>query len=374
MKLNKLSNLLLLFIVLIVAQSLKAGVIEKPFGIFQGKQVTEYTLTNKVGMQLSIINYGGAITRILTKDKDGNFGDVVTGFTNLEGYLQSGNPYFGALIGRYGNRIAKGSYTIDGIAYQAALNNNGQSLHGGLKGFDKVFWEVEKLSGDSSLLLTYKSVDGEEGYPGNVILKVIYSLSRNNEVGIDYTATTDKKTILNLTNHTYFNLSAGKVATIKDHKLQLKANTYLPVDEVLIPLGKALSVKGTAMDFTKLKTVGKELDQVQGGYDHNWIIDGWKKETMLKTNNLPVVAILMDPLSGRKMTVSTTEPGIQFYSGNFLDGSLTHTKNGIQYSKHAALTLETQHFPDSPHQPGYPSTELKPGETYHQKTVYQFSN
>ena len=373
MKTNKITQLLFLFFVLFLALVSKAGVIEKPFGIFEGKQIMEYTLTNKGGMQLSIINYGGAITRILTKDKEGNFGDVVTGFANLEGYLQTGNPYFGALIGRYGNRIAKGTYTIDGIAYHAALNNNGQSLHGGLKGFDKVFWSIQKLSGDSSLLLTYSSKDGEEGYPGNVVLKVIYSLSQHNEVGIDYTATTDKKTILNLTNHTYFNLSAGKVATIKDHMLQLKASTYLPVDEVLIPVGSAVDVKGTPMDFTKLKPVGKELDQVIGGYDHNWIIDHWKKETMQKTNHLPIVAILMDPLSGRKMTVSTTEPGIQFYSGNFLDGTLTNTKNGIQYIKHAALTLETQHYPDSPHQPGYPSTELKPGETYHQKTSYQFS-
>lgn len=335
------------------------------FGTFEGKPITEYTLTNGSGMQVSIINYGGILTKIITQAKDGSWGDVITGYDSLEGYVQKGNPYFGALIGRYANRLAKGKYTIDGVTYKAAINNHGQSLHGGLKGFDKVVWNASILPGDSSIQLDYLSIDGEEGYPGNLKVQVVYTLTANNALQIAYTASTDKTTVLNLTNHVYFNLTAGKSPNIYDHLVQINANKYTPVDTSLIPTGELLDVKGTPMDFTTPKKVGQEIDQVAGGYDHNWVLN--------KAEGLQEIAHVYEPTSGRYLTVATTEPGIQFYSGNFLDGSLTGTKKGIIYNKHYALTLETQHFPDSPNQTGFPSTILKPGETYHQTTVYTFS-
>ena len=335
------------------------------YGEFEGQPITEYTLTNAHGMQVGIINYGGALTKIITQAKDSSWGDVLTGYDSLSGFTQTTNPYFGALIGRYANRIAKGTYKVDGVVYHAALNNNGQSLHGGLKGFDKVVWTATPLAGDSSLQLNYESKDGEEGYPGNLKVQVVYTLTVDNGIKIDYTATTDKTTVINLTNHAYFNLSAGKSLTIKDHVLQINANQYTPVDTVLIPTGESLDVKGTPMDFTQAKRIGDDLDKVVGGYDHNWILN--------KAEGLQEVANVYDPLSGRSLTVLTTEPGLQFYSGNFLDGTLTHTKKGIQYIKHGALTLETQHFPDAPNQAKFPSTLLKPGETYTHTTVYKFA-
>ena len=335
------------------------------YGEFEGQPITEYTLTNAHGMQVGIINYGGALTKIITQAKDSSWGDVLTGYDSLSGFTQTTNPYFGALIGRYANRIAKGTYKVDGVEYHAALNNNGQSLHGGLKGFDKVVWTATPLAGDSSLQLNYESKDGEEGYPGNLKVQVVYTLTEDNGIKIDYTATTDKTTVINLTNHAYFNLSAGKSLTIKDHVLQINANQYTPVDTVLIPTGESLDVKGTPMDFTQAKRIGDDLDKVVGGYDHNWILN--------KAEGLQEVANVYDPLTGRSLTVFTTEPGLQFYSGNFLDGTLKHTKKGIQYIKHGALTLETQHFPDAPNQSKFPSTLLKPGETYTHTTVYKFA-
>ena len=335
------------------------------YGEFEGQPITEYTLTNAHGMQVGIINYGGALTKIITQAKDSSWGDVLTGYDSLSGFTQTTNPYFGALIGRYANRIAKGTYKVDGVVYHAALNNNGQSLHGGLKGFDKVVWTATPLAGDSSIQLNYESKEGEEGYPGNLKVQVVYTLTADNGIKIDYTATTDKTTVINLTNHAYFNLSAGKSLTIKDHVLQINANQYTPVDTVLIPTGESLDVKGTPMDFTQAKRIGDDLDKVVGGYDHNWILN--------KAEGLQEVANVYDPLTGRSLTVFTTEPGLQFYSGNFLDGTLTHTKKGIQYIKHGALTLETQHFPDAPNQSKFPSTLLKPGETYTHTTVYKFA-
>ena len=335
------------------------------YGEFEGQPITEYTLTNAHGMQVGIINYGGALTKIITQAKDSSWGDVLTGYDSLSGFTQTTNPYFGALIGRYANRIAKGTYKVDGVEYHAALNNNGQSLHGGLKGFDKVVWTATPLAGDSSLQLNYESKDGEEGYPGNLKVQVVYTLTEDNGIKIVYTATTDKTTVINLTNHAYFNLSAGKSLTIKDHVLQINANQYTPVDTVLIPTGESLDVKGTPMDFTQAKRIGDDLDKVVGGYDHNWILN--------KAEGLQEVANVYDPLTGRSLTVFTTEPGLQFYSGNFLDGTLKHTKKGIQYIKHGALTLETQHFPDAPNQSKFPSTLLKPGETYTHTTVYKFA-
>jgi len=346
--------------------TMKVSINEEPFGNYDNQAVTKYTITNPSGMQVRILNYGGTVTGIITPDKDGNKGNVVLSYDSLSGYLQKGNPYFGALVGRYGNRIANAKFTLDGKTYQLAANNDGNSLHGGLKGFDKVIWKAEKLAGDSSLQLTYLSKDGEEGYPGNLNVKVIYTLTENNELKIDYTATTDKATPINLTNHSYFNLSAGRDSTILSHRVMINANKFTEVNDKLIPTGKLPDVKGTPMDFTGEKEAGKDLEKVKGGYDHNYVLNG-------SDGDIKKAATVYDSPSGRFMEVWTSQPGIQFYTGNFLDGTLAHTSNGAKYIQHAALCLETQHFPDSPNQPTFPNSILKPGETYHQTTVYKFS-
>ena len=315
-------------------------------------------------MIVKILNYGGTVTDIITPDKNGKMGDVVLGYESLDGYLQSGNPYFGCLVGRYANRIANAKFTLDGKEYTLAANNGLNTLHGGLKGFDKVIWNV-KLFNDSGLLLSYSSKDGEEGYPGSLSVDVMYSLSDDNGLKIEYAAVADKATPVNLTNHCYFNLSAGADSTILDHELMLRATQFTPVNDQLIPTGKIDTVKGNAMDFTSAKKIGKDIAQVAGGYDHNWVFQ--KPE-----NRFDLVASLYHPPSGRYMEVRTTEPGIQFYSGNFLNGTLKNTRGGVKYVKHAGLCLETQHFPDSPNQPAFPNTILKPGETYQQITVYKF--
>jgi len=345
--------------------SKKYGFTERPFGEVEGQTITKYTIINPAGMQVSIINYGGTVTELVVPDKGGNPGDVVLGYDSLSGYLQKENPYFNALIGRYGNRIAAGKFSLDGQNYTLAGNNNGNSLHGGNKGYDKVVWTAKKLS-DSSLQLNYLSKDGEEGYPGNLNVQVVYTLTPDNELKLEYTATTDKATPVNLTSHCYFNLSAGRDSTILNHQLEIAADKYTPVNAQLIPTGKTEDVKGGPMDFTTEKTIGRDIAQVQGGYDHNWVLNK-------SGNGLERVASLYEPNSGRYMEVLTTEPGLQFYSGNFLDGTLINTKGGARYPKHAALCLETQHFPDSPNQPSFPNTILKPGETYRQTTVYKFS-
>jgi len=335
------------------------------FGTVGNDSIYQFKLQNAKGTEVFIMNYGGTITNLLVADKNGQKGDVVLGFDSLSGFLQKGNPYFGALIGRYGNRIANGKFTLDGKTYALATNNNGNHLHGGIKGFDKVVWNVDAAS-DSSLNLSYNSKDGEEGYPGNLQVKVVYSLDNDNALKIDYTATIDKACPINLTNHTYFNLSAGKDSTILDHELMIDADRYTAVNDKLIPTGQLPSVKNTPMDFTKAKRIGNDIDKVKGGFDHNWVLN--KKDA-----SLSLIATLYHPASGRFMEVSTTQPGVQFYTGNFLDGTLTGGKNGAKYVQHAGLCLETQHFPDSPNQPSFPSTVLKPGETYHQVTVYKFS-
>jgi len=346
--------------------NMKTIISEKTFGSFEGKTVTEYTISNAAGMQVSIMNYGGTVTKILTKDKEGKNGDVILGYDSLSGYLQKNNPYFGCLVGRYANRIANAKFSLDGTTYTLAANNYGQSLHGGLKGFDKVMWNAEKLPDSSSLKLTYTSKDGEEGYPGNLKVEVVYSLTSDNELKIEYKASTDKATPVNLTNHCYFNLSAGADSTILGHDLLIKADKYTPVNGKLIPLGKHEDVKNTPFDFTVSKLIGKEIKSVKGGYDHNWVLN--------RTGNvLEKIAVLSHTSSGRMMEVFTTEPGIQFYSGNFLDGTLTGCKGGKPYVLHGGLCLETQHFPDSPNQPSFPNTILKPGEIYAQVTVYKFS-
>jgi aldose 1-epimerase len=345
--------------------SIEASLTESPFGIHDDQPVTEYTLTNASGMLVSILNYGGTVTKLIAPDKNGEMGDVILGFDSFDGYEQKNNPFFGALVGRYANRIANAKFTLDDKTYTLAANDNGNSLHGGNKGFDKVLWAAEKLS-DSSLKLTYLSKDGEEGYPGNLNVQVIYTLGSDNSLKIDYTATTDKPTPINLTNHCYFNLSAGEDSTILNEQLELDADKYTPVNDKLIPTGKIEDVKGTPMDFTSPKMIGKDIGMTKAGYDHNWVLN--------KTGNgLEKAAAVYDTQSGRYMEVFTTQPGIQFYTGNFLGGDLLYTKSGQKYVKHGALCLETQHFPDSPNEPSFPNTILKPGETYHEVTVYKFS-
>ena len=334
------------------------------YGTVDGQEVKQYTLSNASGTVVKITNYGGYVTNIIVPDKAGVKEDVVLGFDSLAGYLEKGNPFMGCIVGRYANRIAKGRFTLDGKTYELAKNNNGNSLHGGLKGFDKAIWAPQQ-QGDSSLVLRYTSKDGEEGYPGTLQVQVVYTLTPANELKIDYTAETDKATVLNLTNHSYFNLSAGRDSTILGHKLMLDADRYTAVDATLIPTGELPAVKGTAMDFTKPTTIGTDIAKVAGGYDHNWVLNK-------KGDRLSLAGTLYHEASGRFMEVFTTQPGVQFYTGNFLNGSLTG-KGGRKHIQHAGLCLETQHFPDSPNQPSFPTTVLRPGEKYHEITIYKFS-
>ena len=346
----------------------KFSVAENSYGEVDGEKVIQYTLTNPSGMVVKILNYGGTVTDIIVPDKNGKPGNVVLGYDSLAGYVQNGNPYFGCLVGRYANRIAHAKFTLDGKEYKLASNNGVNSLHGGLKGFDKRVWKAGDINTDSisSIKFTYDSKDGEEGYPGNLHAEVVYTLTKDNGLKIEYTATTDKATPVNLTNHCYFNLSAGADSTILDHELMIRARQFTPVNDQLIPTGNIDSVRGNAMDFSSAKKIGKDSAQGAGGYDHNWVFQ--KPE-----NRFDLVASLYHEPSGRFMEVFTTEPGIQFYSGNFLNGTLKNTRGGARYIKHAGLCLETQHFPDSPNQPAFPNTILKPGDTYQQITVYKFS-
>ncbi|MFL5785775.1 MAG: aldose epimerase family protein [Bacteriovoracaceae bacterium] len=325
-----------------------------------------YVLKNKNGTEVDVTNYGGIITKILTKDKTGKLADITLGFDRAEDYEKhKEHPYFGALIGRYGNRIAKGKFTLDGKEYKLAVNNGPNALHGGIKGFDKVFWNVKQDG--NKLTLNYTSKDGEEGYPGNLKVTVTYELTDKDELKINYLAETDKATPLNLTQHTYFNLSADKNQTILNHQIMINGDEITEVDSDLTPTGKLVPVKGTVMDLTKPTTIGDGIGKVKegGGYDHNWVLRG-------KAGELKEAATLYDPSSGRFMEVWTTEPGLQFYSGNFLDGKLTG-KNGDAYVKNDGLCLETQHFPDSPNHPNFPSTILRPGNKYTSTTVYKFA-
>ena len=300
-------------------------------------------------------------------DKSGALGDVVLGFDNLDQYLK-GDPYFGAIVGRVANRIAKGKFTLDGKEYTLAVNNGPNSLHGGLKGFDKVVWKAseEKNTEGPAVKFTYTSADGEEGYPGTLNVTVVYTLTNRNGLRIDYTATTDKDTPVNLTNHTYFNL-AGK-GEIVDHQIKINADRYTPTDDTLIPTGELKDVKGTPMDFTSQHAIGDHIAETGGdpnGYDHNFVINGGGRA-------LTLTAQVYEPTTGRVLTMYTTEPGVQFYTGNFLDGTLTG-KGGWTYQKHQAFCLEAQHFPDSVNHPNFPSVILKPGKPYHQRTEYVFS-
>jgi len=336
-----------------------------------GVVINLYTLSNSNDVEVGIINYGGIIQSIRIPDTAGNKQDVALGFDNLQDYIDK-SPYFGCITGRYANRIAKGKFMLDSIEYQLDLNNGPNSLHGGFKGFDKQVWKAEDFSSDSvaGVILTYLSPDGDQGYPGNLDVSVTYTLNNQNELRIDYNARTDKKTVVNLTNHSYFNLDNGGQSDILDHQLKIIADSFTPTDETLIPSGEIIPVEATPMDFTSFKTIGENLDTsyrpiaIAGGYDHNYVLSSGGGE-------LALAAVVKEPDSGRKMEVFTTEPGIQFYSGNFLDGSITG-KNGAVYHKNHGFCLETQHFPDSPNQPEFPSTVLNPGENYSSTTIYRF--
>jgi aldose 1-epimerase len=337
---------------------------KEKFGEAGGQEVFLYTLENQNGMKVKITNYGGIVTSLIVPDREGDFDDVVLGYDSLKGYLRE-TPYFGAIVGRYANRIARGRFSLDGETFSLAINNGPNHLHGGLRGFDKVVWDTEEVyqEGSAGLRLSYLSPDGEEGYPGNLHVVVIYKLTADNELQIDYEAVTDKPTPVNLTHHSYFNLSGTKGGDILDHELMINADSFTEVDEHLIPTGELRNVEGTPFDFRKAFAIRERIDQVEGGYDHNFVLN----------NNgvLAKVAELYDGNSGRIMEVYTTEPGMQFYSGNFLDGTITG-KRGIIYHKYAGLCLETQHFPDSPNQPHFPNTILRPGDKYSQRTLYRF--
>ncbi len=347
------------------------GVQVAPYGKTQdGKAVEAYTLTNARGTVAKIITYGATLTELHVADKKGNPGDVVLGFDQLDQY-ETRSPYFGSTVGRYANRIAGGKFTLDGKEFKLFVNNGPNSLHGGKKGFDKVVWRAEKTAspGGPAVRFSHLSPDGDEGYPGNLNVTVIYTLSDRDELKIEYSAVTDAPTPLNLTNHTYWNLSAEKSPTILDEVLTVNADRYTPFDDVQIPTGKIQSVKGTALDFLKATPIGARISQASGGppvgYDHNYVLNKWGSE-------LTRAARVRDPGSGRVMEVFTTEPGMQFYTGNFLDGKVMG-KDGVAYPQYGAFCLETQHYPDSPNHPNFPSTILRPGEAYHQVTIYRFS-
>lgn len=343
----------------------------RPFGTTpDGVPVNVYTLTNAHGMEVRVTNYGGTVVSIKTPDRHGQLGDVVLGFDTFDGYLHN-TPYFGATVGRYGNRIAKGRFALDGVTYKLAQNDGDNHLHGGLRGFDKVVWTaktVDTVDGPA-LELGYLSKDGEEGYPGNLAVTVRFHLDDHNALHIDYTATTDKKTVVNLTNHSYFNLAGA--GDILSHVLEIEADRFTPVDKGLIPTGVLQPVAGTPFDFRTPTAIGARIDaknqqlQYAGGYDHNFVLSK-------APGTLGVAARVTDPASGRVLEVSTTEPGVQFYSGNFLDGRLVGT-GGTMYRQGDGFAMETQHFPDSPNKPQFPSTTLRPGQTYDSTSVYSFS-
>jgi aldose 1-epimerase len=345
---------------------------KESFGAVQGSSVELYTLTNAHGIEVRCTNYGGIIVSLRVPDKRGRLDDIVLGFDKLQGYLQK-QPYFGAIIGRYANRIARAQFELDGVRYPLAANNGPNSLHGGNKGFDKVVWKAEpfEIPEDAGLVFTYVSKDGEEGYPGNLNVKVTYTLTDQDELIFDYEATTDKATPVNLTQHTYFNLAGEDRSDILGHELTLNADRFTPVDKNLIPTGELRAVKNTPMDFTTPTTIGARIHEndeqlvLARGYDHNFVI-------RRKGPGPELAAHVREPETGRVMEVFTTEPGVQFYSGNSLNGTVTG-KQGHVYQQRFGFCLETQHFPDSPNHPDFPSTILKPGQVYRSRTIYKFS-
>ncbi len=354
------------------ARGANPGVTMSAFGKMpDGEMVNLYTLTNRSGMQVAITNYGGHIVSLIVPDRSGHMADVVLGFDNLDGYLAT-NPFFGALVGRYANRIGGAKFTLDGKEYHLAANDGPNSLHGGLKGFDKQVWKAREVPGNHPALeLTYLSKNGEEGYPGDLSVKVVYTLMGDNALRLDYSATTDKDTVLNLTNHSYFNLAGQGNGDILNQEMMINADSFTPIDATLIPTGEIRKVEGTPLDFRKSTPIGERINaddeqlKFGKGYDFNYVLN--------RTGpGLTLAARAIDPGSGRVLEVLTTQPGIQFYTGNFLDGTV-HGRDGKVYERRSAFCLETQHFPDSPNKPSFPSTELKPGQTYHEVTVFKFS-
>ncbi len=340
---------------------MKKGITSAAFGEYEHKPVNAYTITNANGMQVVVINYGATIIKIITADKNGERGNVILGFDSLEGYIQNGHQYFGAVAGRYCNRIVGGKFLLNGEAYQLALNDTTASLHGGNKGFDKVWWDIEQQEEENALKLTYLSKDGEEGYPGNLNIELTYTLTDKDELILDYFGRTDKATPVNLTSHCYFNLSAGASPTILDHELCIWADVYTNLFYDVETGGPHSSLENSALDFNRTKKIRQDIDELPGGYDHNFVLSSPDK-----------AAELYDRQSGRYMEIFTTEPGLQFYSGNFLEKTaVPETEN--KFIKHAALCLEAQHHPNSPNEPNFPSTILNPGEIYRQTTVYKFS-
>ena len=339
-----------------------------------GQPIDLYVLTNKSGAEVSITNYGGAVVSLKVPDRNGKLADVVLGYDNVDGYVND-KSFFGALVGRYGNRIGHAQFALDGKTYTLAKNNGENSLHGGIKGFNKAVWTAKIIPAKDgqSLELSYLSKDGEEGFPGNLKVSVVYTLTDSNALRIAYSATTDKKTVVNLTNHSYFNLGGQGSGDILGHQLMIQADKFTPVDAGLIPTGELRDVASTPFDFRKPAAIGARIDQDEeqlklgGGYDHNFVLR--------RSNGAGefLAARVVEPASGRVLEVWTTEPGVQFYTGNFLDGK-TSGKGGVTYPKRSAFCLETQHYPDSPNQPKFPSVVLKPGERYHTITTYKFSN
>ncbi len=361
---------LLLVVAAVLGQATASrSIIRGVFGTMpDGKAVEAITLRNANGIELTAITYGGIITSLKTPDRSGRTGDIVLGFDSLDGYLKE-HPYFGAIIGRYGNRIGKAQFAIDGATYKLAANNGPNHLHGGVKGFDKVLWNAAP-AGQNGIVFSRTSPDGEEGYPGTLQVRVTYTLTDKNELIVDYHATTDKPTPVNLTQHSYFNLRADGTSDILGHQLTINADRYTPVDDTLIPTGALAPVDGTPFDFRKPVAIGERINQDHPqlkngkGYDHNWVLNG-------SGSGLRLAARVLEPSTGRTIEVRTTEPGLQFYAGNFLDGTLKG-KGGAIYKQRTGFCLETQHFPDSPNKPNFPSTILKSGGTYRSQTVFTF--
>ena len=352
------------------------GISVETFGEIEEGAVEKYTLTNVNGMEVSVLAYGAIIQSLKVPDRDGNLANVVLGFDSVQDYVDK-SPYFGAVVGRFANRMARGAFELGGQSYKLAINDDPNTLHGGEKGFDKQIWVAEEFESPdgSGIVLSRTSPDGEEGFPGTLDVTVTYTLTEDNELRIDYAATTDALTVINLTNHSYFNLAGEGSGAIFDHELQLNASTFTPVSETLIPTGEIAPVAGTPFDFTTSKPIGRDLRDgsdvqivIGRGYDHNFVID----RPSADDTSIIVAAVATDPGSGRVLTVSTDQPGIQFYSGNFLDGTFAGTSGSV-YRQGDAFCLETQHFPDSPNRPDFPSTELAPGDTFNSTTVFAFS-
>ena len=350
----------------------RSSIDKQPFGkTADGVSVDAYTLTNKNGAKVKIITYGARVVSIEVRDREGKLGDVALGYDDILGY-EKDSSYLGPIVGRYGNRIAKGRFTLDGVTYTLATNNNGNHLHGGLRGFDKVVWTAKGsvVAEAARLRLTYLSKDQEEGYPGNLSVTVIYTWTDRNELKIEYSAQTDKPTVLNLTNHAYFNLAGAGVGDILNHEMRINALRFTPTDATSIPTGELRSVKGTPLDFTSAQLIGARIEEkyeqlISGsGYDHNFVLNK-------PSGKLGLAAEVYESKSGRVLRVYTTEPGVQFYSGNFLNGAIG--KQGLAYPRRSGFCLETQHYPDSPNKPRFPSTVLRPGGRYTQTTIYQFS-